>query len=292
MRFAVLRQVILLFATVALLASQSIAQQAPEQFRWVNFHSPTDNDVVAWVTRSLEPEHWTAIDEIAVEYDAALVVTTLRANPQALPGSDVVTVWNASLTTHSITPLLTGVNLRFVDWLKFSDGSERELGAIYDSCADCAADTYFTAFHYDLSHHMWAARWLRGKQTAPIWSANPPQGVIWNQVYAAMADPNGREFMATWSHFDYGNQKPPEDFVYRYDLDSFSGLDRIQPLAGKDADAMMLRLCSGQGALPGLARGQDSPLCQQLLKPHVERKPVTTPPANNRGRSVPPGSRH
>lgn len=292
MRVAVPRQVILLFATVALLSSQSIAQQAPEQFRWVNFHSPTDNDVVAWVTRSLEPEHWTAIDEIAVEYDAALVVTTLRANPQALPGSDVVTVWNASLTTHSITPLLTGVNLRFVDWLKFSDGSERELGAIYDNCADCAADTYFTAFHYDLSHHMWAARWLRGKQTAPIWSANPPQGVTWNQVYAAMADPNGREFMATWSHFDYGNQKPPEDFVYRYDLDSFSGLDRIQPLAGKDADAMMLRLCSGQGAIPGLERGQDSPQCQQLLKPHVERKPVTTPPANNRGRSVPPGSRH
>ena len=276
----------------ALIASSLSAQQAPEQFRWVNFHSPTDNDVVAWVTRSLEPEHWTAIDEIAVEYDAALVVTTLRANPQALPGSDVVTVWNASLTTHSITPLLTGVNLRFVDWLKFSDGAERELGAIYDNCADCAADTYFTAFHYDLSHHMWAARWLRGKQTASIWSANPPQGVTWNQVYAAMADPNGREFMATWSHFDYGNQKPPEDFVYRYDLDSFSGLDRIQPLAGKDADAMMLRLCSGQGALPGLARGQDSPLCQQLLKPHIERKPVTTPPANNHGRSVPPGSRH
>jgi hypothetical protein len=133
---------------------------------------------------------------------------------------------------------------------------------------------------------------MRGGQAVPVWSANAPPGVTWNQVYAAMADPNGREFMATWSHFDYGAQKPPEDFIYRYDLDSYSGLEHTQPLVGKDADAMKLRLCSGQGALPGLARGQDSPLCQPMVKPHVERKPVTTPPANNRGKSVPPGARH
>jgi hypothetical protein len=292
MRVAVPTQLIVLIATILALVCPSFAQQAPDQFRWVNFHSSTDHDVVAWITRSLEPEHWTQINEIGVEYDSALVVTTLRANPQSLPGSDSFTVWTASLTTHSIAPLVSGVNLRFVDWLKFTDGAERELGALYDNCADCAADTYFTAFHYDLSHHVWAARWLRGKQTVPIWSANPPEGVTWNQVYAVLADPNGSEFMATWSHFDYGNQKPPADFVYRYDLDSYSALDRIQPLGGKDADAMMLRLCSGQGALPGLARGQDSPLCQQLLKPQIQRKPVTTPPANNHGKSVPPGSRH
>jgi hypothetical protein len=289
MRVAVPRHLIVLIATAIALASPSIAQQAPDQFRWVNFHSSTDNDVVAWITRSFEPEHWTAINEIGVEYDSALVVTALRANPQSLPGSDVFTVWTASLTNHSIAPLVSGVNLRFVDWLKFADGAERELGALYDNCTDCAADTYFTAFHYDLSHHVWAARWLRGKQTVPIWSANPPEGVTWNQVYAVLAEPNGREFMATWSHFDYGSQKPPADFVYRYDLDSYSGLDRIQPLGGKDAGAMELRLCSGQGAL---ARGQDSPLCQQLLKPQLQRKPVTTPPANNHGRSVPPGTRH
>ena len=158
------------------------AQQAPDQFRWVNFHSSTDNDVVAWVTRSLEPEHWTAISEIGVEYDAALVVTTLRANPQSLPNADLFTVWSLSLTNHSITPLITGVNLRFVDWLKFADGAPRELAALYDNCTECAADTYFTAFHYDMAHHAWAARWMRGGQTVPIWSANPPPGVTWNQV--------------------------------------------------------------------------------------------------------------
>ena len=80
--------------------------------------------------------------------------------------------------------------------------------------------------------------------------------MTWNQVYAAIAEPNGRELLGTWSHFDYGSQKPPEDVVYRYDMDSYSGLERTQPLSGKDADAMKLRLSSGQGALPGLARGR------------------------------------
>jgi hypothetical protein len=292
MRVAVPRHSIVLIAAILAFPASSIAQQAPDQFRWVNFHASTDNDVVAWITRSLEPEHWTAINEICVEYDAALVVTALRPNPQSLPNEDLVTVWSASLTSHSITPLLTGVNLRFVDWLKFADGAPRELGALYDNCADCAADSYFTAFHYDLTQHAWRARWMRGGQSVPIWSANPPEGVTLNQVYAVLADPNGLEFMATWSHFDYGNQKPPQDVIYRYDLDFLSGLDRMLPLGGKNADAMKLRLCNAQGALPALARGQDSPLCQQLVNPRIDRKPVTTPPANNRGRATPPGSRH
>ena len=55
---------------------------------------------------------------------------------------------------------------------------------------------------------------------------------------------------------------------------------------------MKQRLCSAQDAVPGLARGQDSPLCQQIVKPRYERKPVTTPPANNHGQSEPPGARH
>ncbi|MGD0789741.1 MAG: hypothetical protein ABR898_17335 [Terracidiphilus sp.] len=283
-------RMVLLAAVLA--AAASLPAQQPDPFRWMDFHSEQDQSVIAWVTRSLAAEKWTAIREIGVQYDAALVVTTRRAGPQSLPGEDTFTVWSMSLTNHGITPLITGANLRFAGWMKLGESTPEELAALYDSCAGCAADTYFTAFHYDLPQHGWAARWMRGGQAAPVWSANPPAGVAWTQVYAAMAEPNGREFLATWSHFDYGKQKPPEDFLYRYDLDAFSGLEHTQPLNGKDADAMMLRLCSGQGALPGLARGQDSVLCQELVKPRTERKPVTTPPANNRGKSVPPAARH
>lgn len=283
--------------TVTLAISTALsAQQAPETFRWIDFHSTKDQDVAVWVNRSLEPEKWTAIREIGVQYDAALVVTTLRNTSLSTTTADTFTVWSISLTNHSLTPLITGTNLRLLDWMLFNESKGRELVAFYDDCVGCEATTYFTAFHYDATQHGWAARWMRGNQAVPVWSAAQPQGVTLTQVYAGLAEPNGRQFLATWNHFDYGKQKDPEDFIYRYDLDPFSGLERTQVLSGKDAESMKLRLCGGQGAVPGLglglARGQDAPLCQQLVHPRAERKPVTTPPGNNRGKSSPPGSRH
>jgi hypothetical protein len=110
-------------------------------------------------------------------------------------------------------------------------------------------------------------------------------------VYAALAEPDGRQLVGTWNHFDYGKQKPAEDFVFRYDLDSFSGLERTQLLSGKEAEAMKQRLCLTQGGAGGLARGQDSALCEQTAHPRTERRPTTSPPPNNQGRSVPPKSR-
>jgi len=274
-----------------LFAATPICAQAPDPFRWVDFHSAKDQDIVVWVTRSLEPEKWTAIREIGVEYDAALVVTTLRESPRSPVDMDEFTVWTVSLTNHSLAPLIKGVNLRLLDWMLFAEGKPRELGALYDDCNECEPATFFTAFHYDFPQHMWTARWMRGGQGAPIWGADVVEGADWTQVYAVLNEPNGRELVGTWSHFDYGKQKPPEDFIYRYDLDPFSGLERMQLLSGKEAEAMKQRLCGAQNPVPGLMRGQDSLLCQQTLKARVERKPVTTPPANNRGQSAPPGAR-
>ena len=266
------------------------AQQAPDPFRWMDFHSPKDQDVIVWVTRSLAVENWTAIREIGVQYDAALVVTSLRAAPDAAPNQDAFMVWSVSLTNHALTPLLKGYNLRWLDFMTIADGGPQEPPVLYDNCSECAPDTYFTTFHYDKAQHSWAARWMRGSQGVPLWSANTPPAVVWTQIYAGLAEPNGRDLVGTWSHFDYGKEKPSQDFVTRYDLDSLSGLERTQLLSGKDADAMKLRLC--RDALPGLARGQDSELCQQLVNPRPTRKPVTTPPAHNRGQSIPPGSKH
>jgi hypothetical protein len=105
-----------------------------------------------------------------------------------------------------------------------------------------------------------------------------------------MAEPDGHSELFTWNHFDYGKQKPPQDYLYRYDRDTFGGLDRTVEISEKDAPAVKLRLCRGLDTVEGLARGQDSPLCQQLLSPHPERRPVTTPPGNNHGHSAPPGA--
>ena len=282
--------------TVGLVASALMtsvplrAQQ--DSFRWMDFHSTKDQDVVVWVTRALEAEKWSSIREVGVIYDAALVVTTLRTNPQASPSADTVNLWSVSLTTHAVTALLKGVNLRWLDWMQFSEAGQQELCVLYDDCSECAATTYFTALYYDRSQHIWNARWIRGGQAVPLWSAGTPDGVAVTRVYALLAGPSGRQMVGTWNHFDYGKEKPAEDFVYRYDLDSFSGLERTQLLSGKEADAMKQKLCSVQMGTGSLARGQDSALCQLTVHPRAERRPVTSPPANNQGRSVPPGGHH
>ncbi|HXR38014.1 MAG TPA: hypothetical protein VN776_02935 [Terracidiphilus sp.] len=269
----------------------SSAQQL-DPFHWTDFHSPKDQDVVVWVTRALAAENWSAIREIGVQYDAALVVTAQRSATQANPTDDSFSVWSVNLTNHALTPLLTGYNLRWLGFMTFTDGGPAEPVILYDNCAACAPDTYFTAFHYDITQHVFAARWMRGGQGVPVGNANPPASVSWTQVYSGLAEPNGAGFLATWIHLDYAAQKPPDDYVYRYDVEPFSRLDRTQLLSGKDADAMKLRLCRSGEALPGIAHGQDSELCRQLVNPKPERRPVTTPPAHNRGQSVPGGHPH
>lgn len=288
----VLRNSIAVLISVVLVAAVPIhAQQAFGNFYWVDFHSQKDQDVIVWVTRSLAVEKWTAIREIGVEYDSALVLTTDRATPQSPANTDTFTVWNVSLTNHMVTLLIKGVNLRWLDWMRFSANGQEEPAVLYNNCFQCAADTYFTAFHYDLQRRMWMARWLHGGQGAPLWSGNLAQIAGWTQVYAGLVESNGRELIGTWDHLDNGRQRPPEDYIYRYDLDPFSGQESAQLLSGQAADAMKLRICSAQDVIPGLARGQDSPLCQQYVAPRMGRTPVVTPPANNQGRSEPPGSR-
>ncbi len=272
-----------LAAVVLALASLLSAQQPPDTFRWMDFHNPKDQDIVIWVTRSLAVENWTAIREIGVKYDAALVVTTDRKTPQSLPEDDTFTVWSVSLTSHAIAMLIGGVNLRFFDWQHFADGFQDDLIALYDDCSNCAATTYFTAFYYDATQHAWAARWLRGGKGVPVWNASSPSGIDLTQLYALMAAGDGHASLYIWSHIDYGKQKPADDYIFRFDRDPFSGLDRTEELSGKEVDEMKLRLCGGQDVIEGFERGQDSAICRQLV-PRTERHPVTTPPANNHGR--------
>ena len=288
-----IRLVVLVAILIAALAPfHTSAQDQPppqeETFHWVDFHSDKDQPVITWVTRSLDREKWSAIREIGVLYDAALVVTTLRHAPDATPASDTFQLWSVSLTRHMATPLLKGANLRWLDLMQLAPGAPREITLLYDDCRACAATTYFTAVHYDMREHLMVPRWLRGAQGVPIWTSTVPEGVNLTQVYAALPELNNVEMLGTWAHYDYGNKKDPEDYVFRYDIDPLSGLDRTELLSGKDASAMKQRLCSVQTGLGVIARGQDSTLCQQTVHPAPERKPVTTPPANNKGRSVPP----
>lgn len=272
------------------LAASPCTAQAPDNFRWVDFHSANDQDVVNWVRRALEEQKWTAIREIGVEYDQALVITTNRNSPQGAPNRDSFSMWSVSLANRAVVHIIDGTNLKIADWLLLDVTSPRELAVLYDDCADCDATTYFTTLHYDLRQHAWAARWLQGGgKTIAVWSAKAPLGVTQTQVFAVMADSNGHEVLGTWTHLDYGAGKPAQDSVYRFDVDSQTGIERNQLLFGRDAAVMKEHLCHGQDFVPGLSRGQNSALCVPAAadKPKYERKPVTTPPKNNEGRSRP-----
>lgn len=276
MRAHVFRRFIAI-AVVVLAASASAYSQKPGSFYWVNFHSPKDQSVVAWVTRSLAVENWTAIREIGVKYDAALVITTDRATPQSSPNSDTFNAWSVSLTKHTVTPILKGVDLRWVGRLRYLDGAPREPSILYKNCLQCAANTYFTSFHYDVATHQWEARWMNGSEGVAVWNSSHPPGVDWTQVYAVMVNGDGISQLVTWNHFSYGRGRTPEDSIYRYTVDPQTGLDQTLMLSGKEAAAMKIKLCTAENAVNGLARGQNSTLCKDLLHPRYRRSAARRP---------------
>jgi len=281
--------VVVLSALAMAVLTLPCAAQAPDSFRWVDFHSPNDQDVVNWVTRALAGQKWTAIREIGVQYDGALVITTYRNSPQGTPSHDLFSIWNVSLANRTVTHILDGTNLRLMDWLLLNVDRGREVALLYDDCNDCDATTYFTALHYDLRQHIWNARWLQGTKTIPLWTAKNPMGVTETQVFAVLADSNGHEVLGTWNHLDFGASRPAQDFVYRYDVDPQTDIERNLLLSGREAAEMKNRLCRGQDAVPGMSGGLDSALCESVpaQKPRNERKPVTTPPPHNQGQSRP-----
>jgi len=282
------------------------AQQDLGAFHWIDFHdAPNSKDAAtaAWVTQSLRAEKWTAIREIGVQWDSALVFTTERATPQSAPPSDTFTVWSVSLAKKDVQPLLHGASERILNWTSFGGPYQQapELALVYDDCYGCdAPSTFFTTLYYNFSAHAWRARWMRGDQAAVLSSGGTVEGVTRTQIYGLLTEPPGRDILATWTHNDYGKAKPPEDFVFAYSVDPGTALEETEGLSGLHAEAMELRLCKadpGQTdpSLAELARGQDSELCQDLIaakgKSRPVRRPATTPPANNRGRAYPAGTK-
>ena len=286
--------------TIALApATPASAQTQMDAFHWVNFHDAKDEPTVAWVTASMRTEKWTAIREIGVEYDSAVVITSNRESAQAPPPEDQYTVWSVSLSKKNVQPLLRVSNPRILDWTSFSGQMAPELGLIYDDCYACAATTYFTTLYYNYAEHGWRARWVHGNQAAALHVAAKADGVEHTEVYGLLMEHDGRQILGKWDHFDYGKAKVAEDYVYQYSVDPLTGLEQTLLLADPHNAALELRLCQidpaqAEPALQPLVSGQDSALCQELNKANAKpehRRPTLTPPANNHGLSSPPGAR-
>jgi hypothetical protein len=74
--FAPLRQSVLLIAALITAALPALAQPSIDAFHWVDFRDAKDAPTVAWVTQALKAEKWTAIREIGVQWDSAVVLTS------------------------------------------------------------------------------------------------------------------------------------------------------------------------------------------------------------------------
>src|SRR5262245_19855058 len=88
--------------------------QTPAGFHWVNFKQ--EPDTVARIARALENEDYSAIREIGVVADFALVFTTHRDPEWTTPDGDSWTVYSVSMQTAKFRKLLSGYNLRMATW--------------------------------------------------------------------------------------------------------------------------------------------------------------------------------
>lgn len=246
--------------------------------------------MVGTVRKALQAEHFTALRDIGVVGDAALVFTSNRARPDAVPDSDEIDVYTVSLRTLAQRKLLSAYQLHSVGWSGFVKDRRGELIATFTDCVSCDATTFLTSFYFDGKSDTWQARWMGSQKGAPLSSPHQGKDYELQQVYAVLPDREGQSGLVTWSHYDYSNSRRTEDFVYRYDVDPASNLDRVQRLAGKEASDAELHLCQADQAWTSVRSGQDLPVCQNVLRGKTvpSRHITTTPPAQNEGRSHPP----
>ena len=130
--------------------------QVPEGFSWVDLK--TDTATVSAVAKAIEPQKYTALREIGLIGDQALVITVTRADLVAQPQQDRFNVYGVSLKDGKVDQLLDGAQLRIIEWQKFYDYDSPELLATYDDCSNCQATTFLTAFYIDRLTKKWRAR--------------------------------------------------------------------------------------------------------------------------------------
>jgi len=182
--------------------------------------------------------------------------------PTALPSEAVVSVYDLSLKYETSRLLLTGANLHFSGWLRFTREDQPELVATYQDCAGpCQKTTFFTAIHLDRKTGEWQARWPRSISGAPLFSegqeANGSQ-----QVYALLVDDTGKAVLGTWQHYPGKSSDRASDYVFSYHLTQWTFEDVTEPLEGAAARAMEARLCRAADEALGIAGGQSSSICK------------------------------
>jgi hypothetical protein len=251
---------------IGILATHAHAQVI-DGFGWVDLKA--DTTTVAKVTTFLANKPYSALREIGVVGQQALVITTLRKDPIAEPGDDTFTAYSVSLKDGSVEDLLDGANLKYLDWQKFYDYDTPELLATHNDCSQCKATTFLTAFYIDRKTRRWGARWRREVAGAPLYSPDPSV----DHVYALFINVDQRVVLDTWA--SYPEQKKSSrggEFLFEYRIDPMSDQGTSRPLTGRDVLPVKQRLCKGEDVVFGIAGGQDSASCRALTSPLTRRR--------------------
>ena len=252
-----------LLILLALAVSNPTQAQVLDNFTWLDLK--TDTQTLPKVTQFLRDKPYTAIREIGLAGQQALVITTLRKDPIAQPGNDTFTAYGISLRDGSVEELLDGTNLKYIDWQKFYDDDTPELLATYDDCAQCKATTFLTAFYIDRKSKRWGARWRREIAGAPLYSADATS----EHIYALFINVDQRVVLDTWASTrgDTPQQKKstrPAEYLFEYRIDPMSDQGTSRPITGRDMQPIKDRLCKAQDVVFGIAGGQDREACRAL----------------------------
>lgn len=274
-------------ALLSVLPTASAWAQAPSDFHWVDLEKDDWN--VGLIKKALQREHLTAIRDIGLIGDAALVFTADRAHPDGIPDNDTITVYSISLRALLPQKIVSGYRMSVIGWSKMIIDHRAELATTYVDCIQCEATTYFTTFYFDGKTDTWRARWMSNQHGVALSSSHVNEDYTIQPIYAMLTEQNGQDALVTWSHYQYSNSKKTDDYLYEYDVDPGTDLDRVQRFSGNEATSMKLRLCQVDPSWAYLHHGQDLPVCQALVQTanRPTRRIVTTPPKQNEGRSQP-----
>jgi hypothetical protein len=252
---------------VSLAISASAHGQTPAGFHWVDFKR--ESATVQKIEQALKGEDYTAIREIGVSSDSALVMVIQREADQAVPEGDQWSVYNVSMKSGHVETLLLGYSLQIKGWISFRSRDEQDLGIVYLHCWECEPASLFTAFHYD-PRDGWRARWVNKenvKQPGITFRVtdvgDPYTSEDVDQVFAVLA-PNGVASVGTWYHSrDLATGKISDD-VAKFSVDPSTGEDKTTGLAGSKANEWELQLCKARDSWSTPAMGQSSRACKQL----------------------------
>ena len=254
---------------VSLAISATAHGQMPAGFRWVDFKR--ESATVQKVEQALKSEDYTAIREILLKDEFALVMAVRRESWQATPAEDQWLVYSVSTKSGDVRKLLSAYDLQTKSWFQFYSRDTQDLGITYLHCDECEPASLFTVLHYD-HRDGWRARWANKEDT------NHP-GIVFrvtdvgepytnedvDQVFAVFAPKDGIASVGTWYHSrDLATGKLSDDVV-RYSVDPSTGEDRSTVLTGSKAKEWELQLCKVANSWSGPAMGQSSRACKGVL---------------------------